>query len=155
MTDVDPFLIPVPRKILDDPQLRPFFEYFVKWAHDIWQRTGGGSDAVGSVSVRNSFVWDSSLGFESTQDKMQSISASSNYTGLSNEYIKASSSITVTFPLYPKEGDMFGIKNNDGTTISYDGNGRNVNGSSTGSIKYQNTSLMFYYSLPDNSWEIV
>lgn len=48
---VDPFLLPIPKKLLRDPELRPFFEYFVRWAHDIWLRTGGGDDAISELQI--------------------------------------------------------------------------------------------------------
>lgn len=50
MARVDPFVIPIPPELLKDPQTREFFEYFVRWAHDIWLRTGGGNDAVDRLS---------------------------------------------------------------------------------------------------------
>lgn len=48
---VDPFVAPIPKKIQEDPELRPFFEYFIRWAHDIWLRTGGGVDVVEDTEV--------------------------------------------------------------------------------------------------------
>lgn len=57
MANVDPFIHPIPPKILADPQLRPFFEYFVRWAHDMWVRSGGGNDLVSDTGTRESYPW--------------------------------------------------------------------------------------------------
>ena len=46
MADVDPFLHDIPSQFLEDRETRNFFEYLVRWAHDMWIRTGGGDDIV-------------------------------------------------------------------------------------------------------------
>ena len=50
-TDVDPFLEDVPKKWVDKngsltDESREFMEYFTRWAHDMWSRTGAGIDLV-------------------------------------------------------------------------------------------------------------
>ena len=49
MAKVDPFVAPIPRKFLNDPELRPFFEYLNRFLHDLFIRTGGGDDAIEAV----------------------------------------------------------------------------------------------------------
>ena len=54
MAKVDPFVAPIPRKFLNDPELRPFFEYLNRHLHDMFIRSGGGDDAIenlGEVSA--------------------------------------------------------------------------------------------------------
>ena len=46
MSKVDPFVYPIPKELTKDKETRDFFEYLVRWAHDIWVRTGGGSDTI-------------------------------------------------------------------------------------------------------------
>lgn len=46
MARVDPFLHPIPRELLKNPETRAFFEYLVRFLHDIWKRTGGGNDLI-------------------------------------------------------------------------------------------------------------
>lgn len=46
MAKVDPFVAPIPRKFLNDPELRPFFEYLNRFLHDLFIRTGGGEDVI-------------------------------------------------------------------------------------------------------------
>ena len=48
--NVDPFVIPIPQKILNDPELSPTFQYLWKFLYDLWQRSGGGTDAVYNIS---------------------------------------------------------------------------------------------------------
>lgn len=49
MADVDPFVAPIPRKFLEDPETRPFFEYLNRFLHDLFIRTGGGDDAIEAI----------------------------------------------------------------------------------------------------------
>lgn len=46
MAKVDPFVAQIPRKFLNDPELRPFFEYLNRFLHDLFIRTGGGDDLI-------------------------------------------------------------------------------------------------------------
>ena len=50
-TRVDPFLIPIPKKILEDKESRVYFEYLNRFLHDLWTRTGGGNDAVAESQI--------------------------------------------------------------------------------------------------------
>lgn len=47
---VDPFVIPIPQKWLNDPELGPTVQYLWKFLYDMWQRSGGGNDAIYTVS---------------------------------------------------------------------------------------------------------
>lgn len=47
---VDPFVIPIPQKLLNDPELGPTFQYLWKFLYDMWQRSGGGNDAIHNVT---------------------------------------------------------------------------------------------------------
>ena len=49
--NVDPFLHPIPTELRQNRETEAFFEYFVRWAHDIWRRTGGGDDAVAESQI--------------------------------------------------------------------------------------------------------
>ena len=49
-TEVDPFLYPIPAQFQSDPEARKFFEYLVRWNHDMWVRSGAGTDNLSLVS---------------------------------------------------------------------------------------------------------
>lgn len=46
MVRVDPFLHPIPKELLKNPATRAFFEYLIRFLHDLWKRTGGGNDLI-------------------------------------------------------------------------------------------------------------
>jgi len=51
MTRVDPFVERIPQKILDDPELAPYFTYLDLHLHDAWIRSGGGDDAIAESQI--------------------------------------------------------------------------------------------------------
>ena len=171
MAQADPFLHPIPQKILLDPELKPFFEYFVRWAHDIWVRSGGGDDSI--ISIENRDVFDSTLSSAYFSDVNESIAdlnksfyetviphqygfnavtKSNDYTASSWDWINAKNGAKIKFPLNPDTQAELVIRVGDKTTIPIDGNGRNINGSSKGKIKNKGTSLRFKYFIDDNEW---
>ena len=166
MAKVDPFLHPIPPALTQDKQTRDFFEYFVRWAHDIWQRTGGGSDAVSDTGVRESYPWQIDYSEHEKGSELQSLFAGifdapqlravtvSNeiYTALAYDFVSATNNATVKFPVSPPENCVIIVRNSDGSNISLDGNGRTINGSSTGRLIRSGTCLEFYYFIDTNEW---
>lgn len=50
MALVDPFIQPLPPKIANDPELAPWFQYLSKFCHDLWVRTGSGTDSIADAA---------------------------------------------------------------------------------------------------------
>jgi len=46
LAKVDPFVIQWPRKWMEDNEIRPVIEYLNRYLHDLFIRTGGGSDLI-------------------------------------------------------------------------------------------------------------
>jgi len=51
LANVDPFVIPIPNKVLFDQELRPYFEYLHRFLHDLWERTGAGDDLIADLEA--------------------------------------------------------------------------------------------------------
>ncbi len=88
-TQVDPFVIPIPRSLTQDPETRKYFEYLNRWAHDMWVRSGAGDDklsVVGSDSNRKadtllySVLDKVSLGDDLTADTTGFTADNTNFT---------------------------------------------------------------------------
>jgi len=84
--------------------------------------------------------------------KWNAVSVQSGYTMNSWDFVNAKLNAVITFPLYPDEGDGIVVRNGDGSRIKLIGNGRNINGSSTGLLQRKSTSIEFYYFINDNEW---
>ncbi len=49
-TRVDPFVHPLPPSLQKDAETRKYFEYLNRWAHDMWVRSGAGTDTLSAAS---------------------------------------------------------------------------------------------------------
>lgn len=165
MARVDPFVIPIPPELLKDPQTREFFEYFVRWAYDIWIRTGGGDDAVENANIEEKYPWEltplpednsaSPLHFVTNQvevDRFNAVSKSIDYVASDFDFVNAKSKATITLPEYPRDGSVVIVRNGDGLPIKLNGNGRLINGQSAGIIYRKGTALTLQYFIDDNEW---
>ena len=167
MAKVDPFLHPIPRELLKDAETRNFFEYFVRWAHDIWIRTGGGNDDVADQSLRESYPWlhDNSAYQEGSElyglyagnsveiPQYRAVTAVNTvYKALPYDFINATSKTIIRFPSTPTENCVIIIRNGDGSTIKLDGNGKKINGSYTGVLNREGTAIHFHYFLESDEW---
>ena len=160
---VDPFLHPIPPELRKDKETRAFFEYFTRWAHDMWVRSGGGNDEIAAEATRELFPWDiteqeldnvSNL-FQwqpSTTGQFRAVTIAADYTALPFDFVNATTGSTITFPEYPQENDIIVIRNGDGSRIKLSGNGKTINGSSTGELRLKSTSIEFYYFIDSDEW---
>ena len=70
MARVDPFLHPIPRGLLKDAETRAFFEYLIRFLHDLWKRTGGGNDFIDQGNFGD---LNSSASYQSAIDQVAEI----------------------------------------------------------------------------------
>jgi len=172
---VAPFIYPIPKKFLSDPELRPYFEYFHRWAHDMWKRSGGSSDDVADTGLRETYPWLQELNSDDQQQtvynvenvtKQQisySIEAPTNklttktisneiYTAVDDMFIKGKNNSTVKLPLNPSNNSAIYVHNGDGTLLTIDGNGKKINGNDKLFIRKKGNGLQIYYFIEDNEY---
>lgn len=168
MAKVDPFLQPIPPELLRDKDTRQFFEYFVRWAHDMWIRTGGGTDEIENAAARESYPWDTTAPSEESLSTSlygisvdtdhalttvaRAVSVATNYTANESEFINATRSAVITMPEHPGDSATVTIRNGDGTEIVIKGNGRKINGETTARLTMKGTVVDFYYFIDTNEW---
>jgi hypothetical protein len=167
MAKVDPFLHPIPKELLKDAETRNFFEYFVRWAHDIWIRTGGGNDAVADQGLRETYPWmyDNSAyqdgaeinGLYSANSivvpEYRALTVStSTYTAIPYDFINAKSNATIKFPAQPPENCVIIVRNGDGSLITLNGNDKTINGSKNGYLRQKGTAIHFHYFIDSDEW---
>lgn len=171
---VDPFIYPIPKKFLNDPELRPYFEYFHRWAHDMWKRTGGSSDDVADTGLRETYPWlqehnaddqqqtvynvenvtnqEISYSIEAPQRQFNAVTTSDDYTAVGWDWVNAKSGSKITFPEYPGCNAELIVRVGDNSVIPIDGNDRNINGSKTGKLRGLGMSIRFKYFIDDDEW---
>jgi hypothetical protein len=87
--NVDPFVIPIPKALSKDLETRKYFEYLNRWAHDMWARSGGGTDTISIATSESNRKADTllysvldkvSLGDELTCDTTGFTADNTNFT---------------------------------------------------------------------------
>ena len=165
MTTVDPQLNQIPLKLLNDPELRDYFEQLERYRHDMWVvSTGGtGESLISDAVIAEKYPWPTAQEFGEIKEfeypvipqevkEFNAITLSQNYTAVDHDFINATKSITVTFPKYPNENSVIIVRNGDGSAIKLSGNGKNINGSATGRISRKTTAIEFYYFIDSDEW---
>ena len=160
---VDPFIYPIPKKFLNDPELRPYFEYFHRWAHDMWKRTGGSSDDVADTGLRETYPW---LQEHNTDDQQQIVYnvetpvvqlitktiSRETYTAVDNMFINATNNSTLVLPANPIENSQVDFTK-DGTKLTLKGNGKKVNGTTQDIIfKKERLGRQIRYFIDVDEW---
>jgi len=160
------------------PQRNPFPQRSQEWAfinqlinglnsqriiiEQLWRRTGGGTDIITNTQVRESYAWsvpsedesDINSLFQSSDvgREFNAITKSGDYTLVSYDYVNFTGTAKATFPLNPGENDKIRIRKGAGSKITLNGNGKNINGSKTGAIYNNGTSITFSYFIDTDEW---
>ncbi len=146
----------LPKKILDDKELRPFFLYQQEYLFKLWQRTGGGTDTISdhqddidtinaeitAIKVRLDAIEADIVAIKARLDALEAltfiqVTATANHTTTRNEIITCTntSAITVfanatpnTIPAANEEIHVMRA----GSRVRVDGNGKLIMGVSGG-----------------------
>lgn len=126
------------------------------------ERTGGPSDLVSAQSLRELYPWNVQDDPEGqmpvfpiqTGEEWFYSSKTANHAATDYEFIIASNSITVTLPSQPKLESQVGVRNSDGSTITINGNGKNINARTSIRSKLKGTVLILLYIVETDEWVI-
>ena len=105
-------------------------------------------DSDGILSAMISSLYSAVVGMP----QFSAVTATSDYTADAYDFVNAKNRIEVKFPQYPGENDVVIIRNGDGTRIDLNGNGKNINGQSSGEINLEGTALTFQYFIDTDEW---
>ena len=137
---------------------------FMRWMENQTTATNDNITEIVNTAIRESFPWPTGqLASEVEQftypqpsfvetSVFRAVTVTQNYTAQPNDFINAKSGATITFPKYPDEGAVIVIRNGDGTDIKLAGNGKSLNGSSTGTLRRKGTAIEFYYFIDSDEW---
>lgn len=137
---------------------------FIAWIEALTIQTNTSTTEIINTNVRETYPWPTDQlaseverftypqpSFVETS-VFRAVTVTQNYTAQPNDFINAKSGATITFPLYPEENTVFIVRNGDGTSIKLLGNGRSINGSTTGTLSRQGTAIEFYYFIDSGEW---
>lgn len=128
----------------------------------LFRRSGSGEDLTSATTVRETYSWevDQSVNDDlnalfNTQDQELSFNAitkATDYTLVSFDYVNFTANATATFPQYPRENDKVKIRKGGGSEVKLNGNGKSINGSTTGSLYKDETNITFTYFIDSDEW---
>lgn len=162
MAQVDPFIQPIPKKILQDPEVRDYFQYLHRFLHDLWVRTGGGDDQINNLGVRELYPYQSTEEATSTDltnlysvgvsdsSKKEYYSVSSNHTTTGNEIIEATAELSVTLNTTPELLEAVSVKRNGTGIVTIVGT---IDGDSNFQLLYNDESVDLIYN--GSGWLII
>lgn len=174
MSQVDPFIQPIPRQFREDRELRNWTEYLNRFLHDIWVRTGAGDDAIDSgekielydpgIETNNNAerIEDLELDIEPDNavealqliDDMQMsiVEVTANYTTTGNEIIICNNTtpITVTLNASPENGEKVRIKRRD-SAVTVSGS---IDGNASTTIAYVYDAPLVIYTDDASEWSL-
>lgn len=157
----------IPEQFLKDPISREFFKQTNTILFQLYNRTGGDTDLIDEGQGLADDFNESITGInadeiaEDYQDdfiyrqatiEWNAVSKSNSYTMVGYDFVNAKSNAQITFPLFPDENDQIRVRNGDGTLIKLLGNGRNINGSTSGFLRKKGTAITFIYFINTNEW---
>lgn len=174
MSQVDPYIVQIPQAFAKDPEVRRWYEYTNRFLHDLWQCTTSGT---GVPTVPNSDLSSSNLHtinylmgrvyeLESKLEDLErqqevktdnskgfnSVTITTDTTLNDFDFAEVSNSATVTLPQYPVKNSVIIIRNGDGSTIGFDGNGKTINGEKAGKLYRKGTALTLQYNIDLDKW---
>jgi hypothetical protein len=153
----------IPDQFLKDPETRSFFEQTNVILFQLRNQAVADNEEIGNSSVAESYPWPTSQLLEETKgfnyptleqpiNKIRTVTVTSNYTALPNDFINAKNNAQITFPKYPDENSVIIVRNGDGSRIKLIGNGKKINGSTTGYLTRKETAIEFYYFIDSDEW---
>ncbi len=154
MSDADPFVVKWPDAWLTDQEIGPAVHYLSRFLHDLWVRTGGGSDAISSVTNSETFETSMAAGqfvalhegseqleseiyaapqpaehdsVEYTDAKRyRSVKTSIEYTAIDHDFVEANNGARIKLDPSPGADDVIIVANGDGSSVVVDGNSNNI-----------------------------
>lgn len=181
MTNVDPFLQPMPEAFYsvfpaqDRDVIRARIEYEDRWRHDMWLRTGGGTDIIEggtSISVNNDNSVSQLRGqVEGLKRDINALRAAQQaaiipidmsdfnpavidniYTAVDRDFLVIETNRKIFLPLRPPKNAVIIAINGHTNSVNIDGNGKKINSSDSIVSQEQNTQMVFKYHYIKDRW---
>ena len=136
---------------------------FITWIENLTTQTNESTGSITTIEIAEKYPWPVGREDENAADFVypaipqeqvyfKAITVNSDHTATPYDFINAKSNAAITFPKYPNENSVIIIRNGDGSTVKLYGNGKNINGSSTGVLNRKGTSIEFHYFLESDEW---
>lgn len=158
----------IPKKILNDKELRDYFIYQQEYLFKLWLRTGGGDDSISSIE--NGELYEPGIQTSDSEEleteldpfetlpgglfPVEVISVADSYTTTGDQILICTnaSDITVTLNATPDDGEQVHIKKAGDGMVTVSGT---VDGQATTDIIFKYDSPHLVYTLEAGEWSII
>lgn len=161
-----PLLNKIPQKLLDDPELGPYFLAREEWEFKMWTRTGGGDDAISSVENGElyepgiqTFDEDEAEDFPElnvveTNEPIEVVTINSDYTTTGSQIIICTNTnkITITTNLTPGDTEQLHIKRQNRGGVDVVGP---IDGDTIKTIARRYDAPHIVFTVAANEWSII
>jgi len=176
MSEIDPYVQPIPRAFLTDPEIRAWFEYDNLWKHSVFVATTNSTgtyidpiaphfDTKNQINrvfpIVQSLINEVALlksqintNTNHSHDDYKAVTVSGSHDATSKEFINAKNGARVTLPLYPSENDTIIFKGGDASGVELWGNGRTIDGEDYIRIRRKGTTRVVQYFIDTDEWLI-
>jgi len=153
----------LPDKLLADDELRNYFIAQQEDLYRLWLRSGGGTDQVGEIVLDLTTVNNRLDAIEDRLDLLEPrvtylegtiVVTAANVTAAGNTTIICTAAVTVTLAADPLDKDLVKVKATNGN-VTIAGNGNNIDGDSSVTMRRNFTGLDMVYSSSADAWFIV
>ena len=153
----------LPDKLLQDDELRTFFITMQEDLYRLWLRSGGGTDEVSEIAIDLDTINDRLDAIKLRLDSLEArvtylegtiVVTAVNVTAAGNTTIICTAAVTVTLAAEPLNKDLVKVKQTNGN-VTIDGNGNNIDGDSSVTMRRNFTGLDMVYSSVLGAWSIV
>jgi len=157
-----PPILRIPAAFRKDPAMRNYFEQQRQILFQLWDRTGGGDDAI--ADVQNSELYETGIQFPIEDDLpvfdsvytdkqvWRSYSTSVDVPAHGFDFIAATQKLEIKLPQYPDEDDIVSVVNVNGKQITVNGNGNLINGETCTVSKRKNSTINYHYFSELSAW---
>lgn len=145
----------IPRKILEDPELRDYYIYRDEILFKLWLRTGGGNDLISETSETvNNINIDSAVSLFSTvtpNTDFYSSVKSGSYTAVNRDFVEARNKAIITLDPNAEANTQIMVANGDGSRITVMGNIKFTSLDTSMIINNMGTNIHFHKFVDENN----
>ena len=145
MAKVDPFVIKWPQVWIQDPQIESAIKYLNRFLHDLWIRTGGGTDFIETITTLTNDNEQIEDLIPLTAKNFYSAVKTVSYTAVDGDFIEAQNNAIITLDPNANIDDQIMVANGDGSKIKVLGDIKYTKLDTSLFMNNQGTSLHFQY----------
>lgn len=122
---------------------------FILWIEALTGVGNANTEGVATLGIQEKYPWELA---PVNRPEFNAVTATVNYEMCDYDFVNASNGVTLTMPQYPMENSIIIVRNNDGSKITVDGNGKNINNDTDAIFRAKYSAITFQYFIDSDEW---